>query len=342
MALVFTNNQSLKPLNSFGFDQSAELFAQLSNEDEIEEAVRYAAEQKHPLTVLGGGSNLVIVSDISGLVIQPTDSSIDIQKLSDTCTHVIAGAGVNWHSLVQTTLAHDIPGLENLSLIPGSVGAAPVQNIGAYGVEVQDRIHSVRALHIPSMQWQTLSPAECRFSYRHSLFKEQKGEFIISQVTFSLGYQHERQTCYASLQQHLTDRKLPDPRPSEVAESVIAIRQARLPDPNLIGNAGSFFHNPKISPTQYQSLKEQFPKLPSYPQADGSVKVAAGWLIDNLGLKGFAIGGIRVHEDQALVLVNPGGNGTGREVLELAEHIKGQVFDHYGIELNIEPEVINR
>ena len=340
MSLNIRENHSLKHLNTFGFDQRAEYFVNAGTEAEIEQAVQFAKDKDLSLFVLGEGSNVVLASDIAGLVLQLTDQHIGIDVQDTNTVLVSAGAGVNWHALVQHTLAHDIRGLENLSLIPGSVGAAPVQNIGAYGVELKDRISHLKALHIPTMQWQTWQASQCEFSYRDSIFKQRADEYIISQVVFTLGKQHTLQMNYATLAQHLHTRHLAFPNAQEISESVIAIRQARLPDPARIGNAGSFFHNPVVTADQHQALLARYPQLPCYPQKDGSVKLAAGWLIDNLGFKGVVKNGVGVHREQALVLINTGtGNGAG--VLELAFDIQAAVQEAYGIRLRIEPRVID-
>ncbi|MFK8078779.1 MAG: UDP-N-acetylmuramate dehydrogenase [Granulosicoccus sp.] len=339
MSLTFEKLKSLQTLNTFGFDRCAELFAEVRCEQEIEEAVRYAADQKLPLFVLGGGSNLVIVDDIPGLVIQLTDLSISHVK-QDSLTHLItASAGVNWHALVTHTLAMDIAGLENLSLIPGSVGASPVQNIGAYGVEVKDRIKRVRAFHLPSRRWVNLSAQDCKFGYRHSMFKDHLDEYIISEVEFILGARHPLQSTYNTLDQHLQARGLLQPTALQISESVIQIRRSRLPDPAAVGNAGSFFHNPVVAAEHRARLLQQYPQLPAYLQADGTYKLAAAWLIDNLGFKGMVKEGVGVHDAQALVLINTG-SGTGREIMNLAKEIKDAVLENYGIPLNIEPRVM--
>ena len=339
MTLSLQKNKSLKALNTFGFDQRAALYATAKSEQDIEQAVDYARSKNLPLLVLGEGSNVVLANDVSGLVLRLTDERIHIDWHNDDVVEVSASAGVSWHALVQYTLGNNIQGLENLSLIPGSVGAAPVQNVGAYGVEVQDRICKVRAFHIPTRQWLTLRPEQCQFSYRHSLFKQHADEYIISEVVFSLGRQHALQTDYASLAQHLASRNITRPTAQQISESVIAIRQSKLPDPNVIGNAGSFFHNPIVDAVHHEALLEQYPELSSYPQTDGSFKLAAGWLIDKLGFKGTVCGGVGVHADQALVLVNVG-SGTGADILRLAEKIKTAVRKAYAVELNIEPRVI--
>lgn len=341
MALTFEKLKSLKNLNTFRFDQRAELFAHVHSEQEIEEAVRYAANAQLPLFVLGGGSNLVIVDDIPGLVIQLTDQTVTPLTQDSHTTLVTASAGVNWHSLVTDTLAMGVTGLENLSLIPGSVGAAPVQNIGAYGVEVKERIHRVRAFHIPTLQWVSMTAHDCSFSYRHSTFKEHPDDFIISEVQFILGERHPLQTSYKTLHQHLLARDLTQPTALQISESVIAIRQSRLPDPANIGNAGSFFHNPVVTPEHLQRLQTSHPQLPFYTQSDGSYKLAAAWLIDNLGFKGMVRDGVGVHDAQALVLINTG-SGSGEQIMALATEIISAVSDAYNITLSIEPKVMEK
>lgn len=341
MSIVVETQKSLKPLNTFGFDQRAERFTQASSDEHIEEAVHYANARGIPLFILGGGSNLVIVGDIPGLILQLTNTTITSQRLDDQKVRVSAGAGVNWHALVKHTLNEGVAGLENLSLIPGNVGAAPVQNIGAYGVEVAQRIEHVRALHIPSMRWMSLSAHECNFSYRHSHFKERASEYIISEVTFSLGNQHKPKTGYATLQQHLKDKNITHPTAQQISNAVISIRRSRLPDPEKIGNAGSFFHNPVVSAKHREQLASEYPELPGYRQNDGSYKLAAGWLIEKLGYKGLRKHGVGVHHAQALVLINTG-CGSGPDVLNLAREISTSVLDNFGVKLEIEPQIVGQ
>jgi len=338
---MWTNghNKSLKSLNTFGFDQCAQLYTTAGCEQEIESAVIYAQDNNLALFVLGEGSNIVLANDIAGLVLHLTNDHITIKHTSNDVVEVTAGAGANWHTLVQRTLAADIRGLENLSLIPGSVGAAPVQNIGAYGVEVKMRMSHVKALHIPTMKWLVLEVEDCQFSYRNSIFKQHPDDYIISEVVFTLGNQHALNFAYASLAQHLISRDITAPTAQQISESIIAIRQSKLPDPRLIGNAGSFFHNPVVDANKFQTLLDHYPRIASYSQTNGTVKLAAGWLIDNLGFKGMQRGGVGVHTDQALVLVN-NGNGNGAEVLGLAAEIQLAVHEAYGVDLHIEPRVI--
>ena len=339
MALRLEQHKSLVSHNSFGFAYSAEMFASASGESEIEEAVEYAKKHKLALMVIGEGSNLVIHDDVPGLLLHLSDSHTMLNVISPGKVRVSAAAGLHWQALVAYTLANEAQGLENLSLIPGSVGAAPVQNIGAYGVEVKERIHKVRALHVPTQQWVELTATDCRFSYRHSLFKDHPDEYIISQVQFDLGSQHAPRTTYATLKQHLTERGLQTPTARQISESVIAIRQQRLPNPAITGNAGSFFHNPIVDASYFRQLQARHPTIVSYPQPDGSIKLAAGWLIDQLGYKGLDRGGVGVHKQQALVLINTG-SGTGAQVLSLAREIQIAVQNAYGVLLTIEPRIV--
>lgn len=341
MSIKVEAQKSLKSLNTFGFDQRAELYTQAAGEQEIEAAVRYAHSLNVPVFVLGGGSNLVIVSDIPGLVLQLVNTTMNTQYLNDQKVLVKAGAGVNWHCLVKHTLAQGVAGLENLSLIPGSVGAAPVQNIGAYGVEIGQRIEHVRALHVPSLKWVSLAARDCHFRYRNSLFKDRLSEYIISEVTFSLGDQHKPDATYKTLKQYLIEKKISNPSAQQISDAVVAIRRSRLPDPEKIGNAGSFFHNPVVSAEQHEALRKRYPQLPGYLQKDGTYKLAAGWLIDNLGFKGLKKNGVGVHDTQALVLINTG-KGTGSAVLRLASEISSLVQANYGVTLEIEPQIVGQ
>ena len=339
MPLVFEKNKSLKALNSLGFDANAQCFVQAKSDSDIEEVVRYAADNKLPLFVLGGGSNIVLVKDIAGVVMQLVSEQVSELTISRDTTHVTADAGMPWHRFVLSTLESGIAGLENLSLIPGTVGAAPIQNIGAYGVEVKSRLHCVRALHRPTLSWVNLPADECQFSYRNSLFKQRPEDYVIASATFNLGAQHPLQTSYHTLSQYLEHEAIDNPSCKDISNAVISIRRSRLPDPAFIGNAGSFFHNPMVSADKLHQLLKNYPNIPHYPQPDGNVKIAAGWLIETLGFKGLKRGGVGVHDKQALVLVNTG-TGTGEELISLAEDIQQAVQDRFGIGLSIEPQVI--
>lgn len=333
-------DKSLKAYNSFGFDQKAERFAIASNEDQLEELVALAKVKDWPILILGCGSNVVLTRDIPGLVIHMGDSAIDVSSSDEEGNMVIrAGAGVIWHDLVIQTLALNAWGLENLSLIPGSVGAAPVQNIGAYGVEVKDRIKTVRALHIPTSTWRTFSTEECKFTYRNSFFKQARGEYAISSVNFKLGAQCKIEAGYESLRKQLNALAINIPTAKDISDTVIGIRQSRLPDHNVIGNAGSFFHNPIVPNDQVVNLEQDFPGIVSFPAQEGFRKLSAAWMIDKAGYKGVTRDGVGVYDKQALVLVNLG-NGTGQQILDIAGEIQQAVKHKYNVELSIEPMVV--
>ena len=268
-------------------------------------------------------------------------NGVDVRPLGrgDGAVHVRVEAGKGWHALVTETLAAGLPGLENLALIPGSVGAAPVQNIGAYGVELSDRLASVRALHRPSGRWHELDAAACGFGYRDSRFKREAGDWAITAVTFELGEHLPRVAGYASLAALLAERGIDEPSALDIRDAVVAVRRSRLPDPAVLGNAGSFFHNPLVSRERADALLARFPDLVHYPQPDGQVKLGAGWLIEQLGFRGCREGGVGVHERQALVLVHEGG-GSVEALLRLVERILAAVEERFGVRLRIEPTLL--
>lgn len=290
--------------------------------------------------VLGAGSNLVLTGDFDGLVLQMAIRGRELIGEDDDAWYVRAGAGENWHQLVLWTLAQGWPGLENLALIPGTVGAAPIQNIGAYGLEVADRFQSLEAFDLPTGRLLRLGRAACRFAYRDSVFKQQgwhlDGQRVITHVTFRLPRCWQPLTRYADLAAELDRQQLSHPTPRQIADAVIAIRSRKLPDPATLANAGSFFHNPVLSATVAERLAIAFPDLPRYPQDDGRVKLAAGWLIEQSGWKGRDLGRVGMYEEQALVLVNRGG-ARGAEVIALARAVQADVRQRFGIELATEP-----
>ena len=331
---------SLAQLNSFGFAVSARYFMRAETVADIRQALTFAEQQTLPLLILGGGSNLVFSDDYPGLVLQLCLSGIETLDEQPEYALVKVAAGENWHELVGWTLQQGYYGLENLSLIPGSVGAAPIQNIGAYGVELESVFDSLEAIDRATGEQVTLTAADCAFGYRDSLFKNAgKDRYVITTVTFKLTKQPSLVTGYGAITDELSRMGVTQPEPQAVADAVCRIRRSKLPDPNELGNAGSFFKNPVVSQQQYDGLAARFPDLVSYPQADGKVKLAAGWLIDQLGWKGKRSGPVGVHEQQALVLVNYGG-GNGREILALAQQISDSVQTAYGITLEIEPGVV--
>lgn len=332
----FLPDFSLKDFNTFGIDVKARLFAQVSTEEELLKTLAYSDQAGCELFTLGGGSNVLFMGDIDRLVVQNRIGEVVV--LSQTSDEVLvrAGGGVVWHSFVQFAVSKGWGGVENLSLIPGTVGAAPLQNIGAYGVEIKDVMDSLEAIHVKTGQKRTFLANECRFGYRDSVFKnELKGEWIITSVVFKL-YKHGTvHTAYGDIQQVLSTMGIVNPGIADVSRAVIQIRQSKLPDPAVIGNAGSFFKNPEVSSDFFAALKQRFPGVPGYPLEAG-VKVPAGWLIEQAGWRGFRRGSVGVHERQALVLVNYG-QADGGQVKELAEEIQDSVNAKFGIFLT--PEV---
>lgn len=336
----------LGALNTFGFERCAERYAEVADEASLVAALALAEAEGWPVFVLGGGSNLVLTRDVPGLTLRMTDGRIDISPAGigvEGALRARAGAGVGWNALVEATLAAGADGLENLALIPGTVGAAPVQNIGAYGVELADRVERVRAWHRPSRGFVELAPAECGFAYRDSRFKRERGDWVIVRVDFLLGPQVPRSVGYASLAGALsaapsgTSSGAPTAR--EVADAVIRVRRSKLPDPATIGNAGSFFHNPVVTAAEASRLRAEHPGIVAWDLADGGVKLAAGWLVERLGFRGARRGPVGVHADQALVLVHEGG-GTGAQLLALVDEIRVAAMARYGVALTIEPVLV--
>lgn len=333
--------QSLRTLNTFGLDARAAALLRVDSVDVLRAMRADPALATMRRLVLGGGSNLLLTRDFDGLVLHMVNRGIVITGEDDDHVHVTAQAGENWHGFVQWTLAHGLPGLENLSLIPGSVGASPIQNIGAYGSEMAEFFHSLRAFDIETGELLTLDRSACAFGYRDSVFKHAlRDRAVIVEVTFALPKRWQPNLRYAELAAEVAAQGKAEPTAQDISAAVIVIRTRKLPDPAQVGNAGSFFKNPVVSAEQRAALLAVHPQLVSYAQADGSYKLAAGWLIDQCGWKGKSLGAAGVHEKQALVLVNRGG-ATGAEVLRLAEHISGDVMQRFGVRLEIEPVVVS-
>ena len=333
-----TENVSLKAFNTLAVEAEAEWFAELRDLSQLPELVDFARQNRLPLTVLGGGSNVVLPGTIPGLVIRMATTGISVVTEGDDVLLTVA-AGENWHQLVCWSLQQGYFGLENLALIPGSVGAAPVQNIGAYGVELASRLYSVTGLDLETGTYRTLFHAECQFGYRDSLFKrELKGKFIITSVVLRLSLKPEVCVDYPALKAMLEQQGFGHPTPQQVADAVIAVRRSKLPDPQQLPNAGSFFKNPIVSSTQYRALVNEFPELIGYSQSNGQYKLAAGWLVEQAGWKGRSFGEVAVHDRQALVLVNPG-SGSGAHILQLAAAIQNDVQQQFGVSLEIEPVI---
>jgi UDP-N-acetylmuramate dehydrogenase len=328
---------SLRARNSFGFDILAEQAYSITDAEQIGAVMEAIKAANLPWRVLGGGSNVVLSPTLSGVTLLMDIAEQAITQQDESGTVVSVGAGVNWHDFVIWTLDQSLPGLENLALIPGTVGAAPIQNIGAYGVEVGEYIQSIEAFDCESKALVTIAASDCAFTYRNSIFKAHPNRYIITRVHFYLPAAWSPRLRYADLAAAFANHHVPTAE--EVMVAVCKIRNRKLPDPKLIGNAGSFFQNPIVEKAQYLQLLEQFPELVSYPEGDegsGKRKLAAGWMIDRCGFKGLRNGAVGVYQHQALVLVNHGG-GSADSVLALAKTIQDKVQDTFGVTLAIEP-----
>jgi UDP-N-acetylmuramate dehydrogenase len=330
----------LRRLNTFGVAARARAYLPVRAPAELAAVRAEPTLAALPRLVLGGGSNILLTRDFPGLVLHMLNRGIEVAGADADFSYVRAAAGENWHEFVQWTLAHGLPGLENLSLIPGSVGAAPIQNIGAYGVEVGGLIRAVRAYDWQRGALIELSGAECGFGYRDSVFKRDLRErAVIVEVEFALPRAWRPECRYAELAAELAARGHAVPAARQVADAVIAIRRRKLPDPTELGNAGSFFKNPVVPAVQFEALAARFPGLISFPQAGGARKLAAGWLIEQCGWKGKTVGAAGVYEKQALVLVNRGG-ARGAEIAALAARIRADVLQRFGVVLEPEPVLI--
>jgi UDP-N-acetylmuramate dehydrogenase len=336
--LALSQQFDLKAYNSLALPACAEYFCIATEPEHIYQAVQYARDNQLAVTPLGGGSNMVLAGDIAGLVILIKTRGIQAKKSNNDLLQVTFAAGENWHNAVEYCLEQGWYGLENLSLIPGNMGAAPIQNIGAYGVELSDLFVSLEAIELCSGKSVTLDRAACQFGYRDSIFKGiSRDQYLITQVTLALSAQPTVELGYPALREALDE---PNPTPQAVSEAVCQIRQAKLPDPAKIANAGSFFKNPVIAVEQANTLLLSFPQMPCFPQGGRKTKIPAAWLIDQCGFRGVRQGGVGVHEHQALVLVNI--SGTGSELLALADEIAAAVLARFGIALDIEPRVYGR
>jgi len=340
-AATLYQNQSLKAFNTFGIEAHTAYFWKATTPNEVKEALTLAKTNNWPLLILGGGSNILLCSNWEGLVLQVALKGISVvptEKPNEVL--ITAAAGERWHNFVLHSLELGLYGMENLSLIPGCIGAAPMQNIGAYGAEIKDTFHSLIALNRDTLEYKTFTKEECGFGYRESVFKGSlKDQYIILSVTFKLSAEGAVNIGYGDIQKILEANHVASPGPIEVSRAVITIRESKLPNPAEIGNAGSFFKNPEIPEAQYQELAVQYPTMPHYPTLPGQVKIPAGWLIEQCGWKGKKMGthqNYGVHEKQALVLVNYGG-ATGEQIWDLAIAIQADVFQKFGI--TIQPEV---
>lgn len=334
--MQFEANTSLKPYNTFGLDATATHVRSFGSVDELVEALAAIADMPH--MILGGGSNVLFTQDYPGAVLLNRIPGISVISDDEEGLTIKAGAGVGWHELVMHCVEQGYGGIENLSLIPGSVGAAPMQNIGAYGVEIKDVFVALEALHIPTGEIHEFSAEDCKFGYRESVFKrELKGQYVICSMSLRLKRESELNYSYGAIAAEL-ERLDKAPSIASISEAVINIRSSKLPDPAQIGNAGSFFKNPVIPESRFESLLAKHPDMPNYPAPAGR-KVAAGWLIERCGWKGKDLGGYGVHDRQALVLVNRGG-ATGAGIYKLSEDIIASVDEAFGITLEREVNVI--
>lgn len=331
-------NFSLKSYNTFGIDVLAKAFFEVNAVAELLEVLNLPAEL--PFFLLGGGSNMLLTKNIEARVIYLNLKGVKKVNENEDYVWLKAMAGENWHDFVCYAINQDLGGLENLSLIPGNVGTAPIQNIGAYGVEIKDTFESCEAIHLETKELKTFNLSDCKFGYRDSVFKnELKGKYIIISVTFKLKKApHVLNTAYGAIDHELMKMNVSNPTIKEVSQAVINIRQSKLPDPKILGNSGSFFKNPIIHKSKYEKLTQNFPEMPHYQINEDLVKVPAGWLIEQAGLKGYRQGDAGVHDRQALVLVNHG-QATGRDILALSKYIQSVVFDKFSIEIDAEVNI---
>jgi UDP-N-acetylmuramate dehydrogenase len=333
-------NIPLRQYNTLGIDAIARQFAAFNSVDELIKLIEInPIPGKTPL-ILGGGSNMLFKDHVTGLVLKNEIPGLETVKEDDDHVYVKVGAGTNWHSFVQFCLQNNWAGVENLSLIPGCVGASPMQNIGAYGVEIKEVFEQLEAFHVHDKKVHVFNARDCEFGYRESVFKgKYRNQYIILNVTYRLNKTPKFNTSYGAIEQELERMGVQQLSIQAISQAVINIRTSKLPDPAKIGNAGSFFKNPSVTADVYAQLKTQYPNIVGYPNADGTVKLAAGWLIEQSGWKGYRRGDAGVHEKQALVLVNYG-NATGKEIYDLSEDVMKSVHAKFGVHLEREVNVV--
>jgi len=330
-------NISLENYNTFGIDVTAKRFISVDSVYQLQQLLKTEKD----IFLISGGSNMLLTKDIKKLVVHIDIKGISIDKEDEDFVYLTVNAGENWHEFVLFCVDNNYGGIENLSLIPGNVGTCPIQNIGAYGVEVKDTITKVEAIEIESQKLVSFSNAECNFGYRNSIFKnEVKGNYVISAVSFKLTKKnHQLNTSYGAIETELVSKNIKNPSLKNISDAVIVIRKSKLPDPKEIGNSGSFFKNPVISEMLFVELQEEYPNIPSYKISETEVKIPAGWLIEKAGFKGKRFGNNGVHEKQALVLVNYG-NATGEQIYQLAKKIQETILKQFRISLEIEVNII--
>lgn len=335
-----TSHTSLKPLNTFGIDVKAKYFIEITTLENLKELICSSQYKNNQTLILGGGSNVLFTKDVEALVIKNNLKGINITNETEDDVFVKCAAGEVWHEFVMWCINKNYAGLENLSLIPGCTGASPMQNIGAYGAEIKDAFYELEAIDAITGEKTIFNNTDCKFGYRESVFKrELKNQFIITSVTFKLSKKPHFNIEYGAIKQELDQMGITELSIKAISQAVINIRSSKLPNPNEIGNAGSFFKNPEISAAQHHELKSQFPNLVSYPLENKNYKLAAGWLIEQAGLKGYRIGDAGVHKLQALVLVNYA-NATGSQIYNLSSYVLEQVKQKFNVDLEREVNVI--
>ncbi|MGE9312472.1 UDP-N-acetylmuramate dehydrogenase [Niabella sp. CJ426] len=340
MSIQIQDNKSLKPFNTFGMNVQARHFVTVSGSEEVRASLQWATGKGVSSFILGGGSNILFTKDVDGLVIQ--NSIMGIEKIyeDEEYVHLKVGGGEVWHQFVLYCLDHNYAGVENLALIPGLVGASPMQNIGAYGIEIKEVFHELTAIHRATLEEVKFSNRDCEFGYRESVFKHQyKDQFFITDVTYKLSKKPAFKVEYGAIKQELEKAGVQELSIRAIADAVIAIRSSKLPDPKEIGNAGSFFKNPSVSKEQFEILKLKFPEIVAYENPDHTMKLAAGWLIEQAGLKGFRKGDAGVHARQALVLVNYG-NASGAEILDTCRLVQNAVQERFDVQLSPEVNIV--
>ena len=338
--MQISQNVSLLPFNTFGIEAYARYFTAFASLDDLAEVLTSPVASNAPLFILGGGSNILLTKNFDGLVIKNQIRGIEIIKEDNDHIYIKTGAGENWHQFVLYCVANNYAGIENLSLIPGNNGASPMQNIGAYGVEIKDVFHQLEAFHIHDKKVQTFGLDDCRFGYRESVFKNScKGQFVITSVTYRLNKKPVFNTSYGAIQQELERMEVKDLSIQAISQAVINIRSSKLPDPKEMGNAGSFFKNPQVPNELFFGLQKTYPAIPSFPVDDLHTKIPAGWLIEQCGWKGYRKGDAGCYQKQALVLVNYG-KATGKEIFDLSEEILISVHKKFGIQLEREVNII--
>jgi UDP-N-acetylmuramate dehydrogenase len=334
-----TLNLGLKSRNTFGLEVNAERAFEISDSAQLAALFKEIDENDWSWRVLGGGSNVILPPNLEGATLLMNITGQEVVREDESNTYLAVGGGVNWHELVAWTLHNKLPGLENLALIPGTVGAAPIQNIGAYGVEIAQYIDSIEVFDSKTNSFVSFSNEDCQFGYRDSFFKQNPHRFIVTKVIFKFPKAWQARVHYADLANFFSDAGNSNPNAQEIFDAVCQIRTKKLPDPKVIGNAGSFFQNPLVDANQYAQLMNQFPNVVSYPDTAGQRKLAAGWLIDQCGFKGKRVGEVGVYEKQALVIVNHG-NATAADILSLAKTIQDSVQEKFGVALDIEPNIL--